>query len=140
MARVDHLPVVAAFCHRLDLIGTLYRMVERDLGGQLTNPDGTVRTLDRMRDILFRQGAATLARDGDDLVVRFLSPYRVDPTNMLRDWFGTVARRHCDGIALLGGMRLRFELQPPRGEEYHNTGRKVDLAEMKTAGEDPRNG
>lgn len=118
---------------------TLYRMVERDLGGKLSNPDGTVKTLDRMRDILFRQGAATLAREGDELVVRFLGPYRVNPTNMLRDWFGTVAQRHRDGIALLGGMRLRFELQPPRGEEYHNTGRKVDLAETKNCGENPGN-
>ena len=124
--------LVATICR------TLYRMVERDLGPALANPDGTVKTLDRMRDILFRQGAATLARDGDDLVVRFLNPYRVGPTTMLRDWFETVALRHRDGIALLGGMRLRFEMQPPRGEEYHNTGRKVDLAETKIGGGDRR--
>ena len=93
----------------------------------------------RMRDILFRQGTATLTREEDEPVVRFLSPYRANPTNMLRDWFGTVARRHRDGIALLGGMRLRFELPPPRGEEYHNTGRKVDLAELKSGGENSPN-
>ena len=110
---------------------TLYRMIERDLGKNLENPDGTVRTLDRMRGALFSQGAATLRRDGDALVVRFLNPYRVRRTNMLREWFRIVTRRHRDGIDLLGGLKLRFELQPPRGEEYRNTGRKVDLAEMK---------
>jgi len=118
---------------------TLYRMIERDLGDKLTNSDGTVKTLDRMRDTLFRQGAATLTRDGDQLVVRFLNSYRVNPTNMLRDWFGIVTKRHRDGIGLLGGLRLLFKLQPPRGEEYRNTGRKVDLAEMKNFGPDTEN-
>lgn len=120
--------LVATICR------TLYRMIERDLGKDLTNPDGTVRTLDRMRDALFRQGAATLTRDEDALVVRFLNSYRVKRTNMLRDWFGTVTHRHRNGIALLGGLNLRFELRPPRGEEYRNTGRKVDLAEVKNPG------
>jgi len=118
---------------------TLYRMIERDLGKHLTNPDGTVKTLNRMRDILFKQGAATLSREENNLVVRFLNSYRVTPTNMLRDWFETISKRHSDGTDLLGGLGLRFELQPPRGEEYRNTGRKVDLAEMKNLDAQPKN-
>ena len=118
---------------------TLYRMIERDLGKDLTNPDGTVKTLERMRHALFSQGAATLTRDEDTLVVRFLNSYRVDRTHMLRNWFRIVTQRYSDGISLLGGLKLRFELQPPRGEEYRNTGRKVDLAEMKNLDGLPEN-
>jgi len=118
---------------------TLYRMIERDLGENLTNPGGSVRTLDRMRNALFSQGAATLNREQDTLVVRFLNAYRAKRTNMLRNWFRTVTHRHPDGIALLGGLKLRFELLPPRGEEYRNTGRKIDLAEMKNLDGLPEN-
>jgi len=119
---------------------TLYRMVEKDLGDQLLNPDGTRKTLDRMRDLLFRQGAATLVRHDNHLLVRFLNSYRVKATNMLRNWFETVSERHRHGIALLGGLGLRFELQPPRGPEYKNTGAKIDLGEMKTLADATANG
>jgi len=73
------------------------------------------------------------------LVVRFLNAYRAKRTNMLRNWFRTVTHRHPDGIALLGGLKLRFELQPPRGEEYRNTGLKIDLAKIKNLDGLPEN-
>jgi hypothetical protein len=100
----------------------IYRMIERDIGEGIANPDGTVMTLDRMRDTLFRQGGARLANTGDSLVVSLLNPYRVRQTCVLKSWFAKLAARHEDGLDILGGMKLEFRLQPPRGKEYRNSG------------------
>jgi hypothetical protein len=113
---------------------SIYRMVERDIGEDLVNPDGTVMTLDRMRDTLFRQGSATLDNTGDSLRVTLLNPYRVRQSSLLRRWFAKIAERHAAGLGILGGMRLEFLLQPPRGKEYRNSGKRGEIPAPKKSG------
>jgi hypothetical protein len=110
---------------------TLYRMIERDLGERLCNPDGTRKTLDRMRDMLFRHGAATLRKEDNHLIISCLTSYRVKQTKMLNQWISKVNQRHKDGLNILGGLSLQFELQPPRGGEYKNSGIKIDFSSEK---------
>jgi hypothetical protein len=118
----------------------LYRMIERDLGENLCNPDGTQKTLDRMRDMLFRQGSATLRKDGNKMIISFLSSYRVKQTKILKQWIEKINQRHQAGLNILGGLSLGFELKPPRGEEYKNSGTKVDLSSEKKLSARPKYG
>ena len=110
---------------------TLYRMIARDLGQSLCNPDGTRKTLDRMRDMLFRHGAATLRKEDNHLIISFLTSYRVKQTRMLNQWISKVNQRHKDGLNILGGLSLQYELNPPRGGEYKNSGVKIDFSSEK---------
>jgi len=102
-------------------------MVERDLGKDGKNSDGSSKTLRTMRDVLFRQGSAELSRTEDDLTISFLHPYRLKQTNILRDWFDKVCHRHTEGLHILGGLKLTFKLLVPRSDEFRNSGEKVEF-------------
>ena len=106
---------------------TLYRMIEQDLMKDGKNSDGSTKTLRTMRDMLFRQGAAELNQSEDGLTISFLHPYRLNQTNILRDWFHKVSQRHTEGLQILGGQKLTFKLLAPRGEEFRNSGEKVEF-------------
>jgi hypothetical protein len=110
---------------------TLYRMIERDLGQSVCNPDGTRKTLERMRDMLFRHGAATVRKQDNQLIISFLTSYRLKHTKMLNQWISKVNQRHKEGLNILGGLSLQYELHPPRGEEYKNSGVKIEFSSEK---------
>jgi len=84
-----------------------------------------------MRDILFRQGAAKLGKKDNQLIISFLSSYRIKLHKMLNLWTDKVSQRHKGGLKILGGLSLKYELNPPRGEEYRNSGVKIDFSEEK---------
>lgn len=107
----------------------LYAMISRDLGGYLKNPDGTTKSLERMRNHLIRLGSGTVSRTPDALRVDFDQAFALNTTNALREWFELLEERHGAGLSLTGGLPLRFVLRPPLGEEYRNTMEKVRLAD-----------
>lgn len=115
---------------------TLYRMIERDLGDLLANSDGTTKTLGRTREILFRQGPARIGLQDDSLVVTFSNAYSITRTELLTRWFNIITTRHADGLALLGGLKLRFELRVPMGDENRNAGARIPLAGLTEPGMD----
>jgi len=84
-----------------------------------------------MRDMLFRNGTAKLRKEGNQLIVSFLSSYRVKQTNVLKQWTSKVKQRHKDGLKIIGGLFLEYELNPPRGGEYKNSGAKIDFSSEK---------
>ncbi len=110
---------------------TLYRIIEQDLGIDGKNQDGSSKTLRTMRDMLFRQGAAELNRSEDGLIISFLQSYRLKQTNLLMNWFYKISKRHPGGLHILGGQKLTFKLLPPRGEEFRNSGEKVEFLPEK---------
>ena len=105
----------------------LYRMIERDLGKGIKNPDGTTKSLRTMRSMLFGQDSASLSLEGDTIVIKYLNAYRPETTNLLREWYKVVENRSASGLQILGGLKLRFELQPPTGEELRNSFIKVPI-------------
>lgn len=107
---------------------TLFRMIERDLDESLRNPDNTRKTLDRVRCMLFQQGAAKMRKEGNQLIISFLSPYRLDQTKILEKWTSKINQRYKDGLYFLGGLSLKYEINPPRGEEYKNSGAKIEFS------------
>jgi len=50
----------------------LYRMMQRDLGELIKREDGSIKTLQTMREVLFRQGSAKLNLNDDTFEVNFL--------------------------------------------------------------------
>lgn len=117
---------------------TLYRMIERDLGSNVKNPDGTRKTLGRTRNMLFRQGIGKLRIEEGALVVSMDTAYSRSRTDMLRDWFAILTARHQAGLTLLGGLALKFETQPAQGPEFKNAGKKLPLALAKIPDPDPQ--
>ena len=111
----------------------LYRMIERDLGESIRNPDGSTKTLHTMRTVLFRQGAAHIQLAEDTICLRFQDSFSHERTELLKNWFDTLHGRYADGLQILDGLRLGFQLRVPRGEEHRNAYRKARLCTAKPA-------
>ena len=109
----------------------LYRMIERDLGESIHNPDGSTKTLHTMRTVLFRQGAAHIQLAEDTICLRFQDSFSHERTELLKNWFDTLHGRYADGLQILDGLRLGFQLRVPRGEEHRNAYRKARLCSAK---------
>jgi len=107
---------------------TIYRMIERDLGEYVYNSDGTRKTLERMREILFKHGCSDLRREDDQLIITLHNSYRIEQTNLLNYWIAKVKERHKDGLKILGGMSIEFKINPPRGKDYKNSGVKMEFS------------
>jgi hypothetical protein len=108
----------------------LYRMIERDLGEWIRNPDGSTKTLHTMRDVLFRQGAAQIQLAEDTICLRFQDSFSQERTELLQHWFDSLHNRHGDGLQILDGLKLSFQLRVARGEEHRNAFRKARLCSV----------
>ncbi len=106
----------------------LYKMISDDLGKGCINPDGTVKTLSRMREILFRQGAGKVFFKDNTFEIRFMNAFDITMTKMLDRLFREVSREHADGLTILGGAKLRFTLRVPHGDEHRNCLEKVPIS------------
>ncbi len=73
-------------------------------------------------------GAAELRKEDNRLIISFLSSYRLKQSMRLKQWISKVKQRHKEGLRLLGGLSLDFELKLPPGEEYKNSGVKIDFS------------
>jgi hypothetical protein len=109
----------------------LYRMIERDLGELIRNPDGSTKTLHTMRGVLFRQGAAHIHLADDTIRLHFQDSFSWERTQLLKNWLDALSHRHADGLQIIDGFRLTFQLRVPRGEEHRNTLRKARLRSAK---------
>jgi hypothetical protein len=110
----------------------LYRMIERDLGERLCNPDGSVKTLQTMRDVLFRQGPARVQLVEDTIQFHYQDSFSQERTELLEHWFDRLRDRHADGLQMLDGFKLSFHLRVARGEEHRNAFRKARLRSANT--------
>lgn len=106
----------------------LYKMISDDLGDDCRNPDGTTKTLARMRERLFRQGAGIVNFRNNTFDIKFLNAFSTSMTKMLNKLFQRISSDYPDGLTLLGGAKLHFSLQVPYGEEYRNSFEKLPLS------------
>jgi hypothetical protein len=111
----------------------LYRMIERDLPAGLHNPDGSTKCLQTMRETLFRQGCARIRFTGQTMQIGFQNSFDLKQTSLLRHWFELLSERFVDGMDILGGFRLDYQLRPPYGEEHRNAYTKIPLNSAGTA-------
>ena len=108
----------------------LYRMMQEDIKEYITNPDETIKTLKTTRNILFRQGSAKLNIEGNsgvgngvsNMVINFQNQMSEKTTTMLRQFFDKISEQTKDGLKLIGGFNLKFNLRQPIGKECKNSG------------------
>lgn len=106
----------------------LYKMISDDLGDKCKNPDGTVKTLSRMRDTLVRQGAGKVYFKDSTFEIEFMNAFNIPMTKMLNELFSKISQEYANGLSILGGAKLCFKLRVPHGDEYRNCLEKVPLA------------
>ncbi len=110
----------------------LYRIIQNDLGSFVKNADDTIKSLYTMRELLFRQGSAKVKLNKDTIEVHFLNKYSPEVTEQLNKFYQLIHKKVSEGLKIIGGLKVKFILQPPWGEEYKNGMKKVALNSIKT--------
>jgi hypothetical protein len=114
---------------------SLYRMMQEDIKKYITNPDGTIKTLKTIRNVLFRQGSAKLSIEENssegNMVINFQNQMSEKTTTMLRLFYDKIAEDTKSGLELLGGFNIKFNLRQPIGKECNNSGTSEILNSKK---------
>jgi len=106
----------------------LYKMISDDLGEDYKNPDGTVKTLSRMRETIIRQGAGKVFFRNNTFEIEFMNAFNIPMTRMLDKLFSKISSDYADGLSILGGAKLSFAMKVPHGDEHRNSLEKVPLS------------
>ncbi len=106
----------------------IYKMIEYDLGEDILNADGSTKTLDTMRKKIFTQGAGTIYFKNNSFEIEFLNSYSLKMTNLLKKLYSKVEKTFPNGLSILGGRKISFKLQTPKGEEFKNSFKKTNFS------------
>jgi hypothetical protein len=106
----------------------IYKMIELDLGDDILNSDGSTKTLDSMRKILFKQGAGAISYNKNSFEIEFLNSYSLKMTKLLQKLYAKIEHNFPSGLSVLGGKKISFKLQTPKGEEFKNSFKKSDFS------------
>jgi hypothetical protein len=109
----------------------LFRMIQRDIGDLIKRKDGSIKTLQTMREILFRQGSAKVYLKEDTFEVNFLNSYSPQLTTQLEEYYDMISARHSNGMELIGGLKMKYNLKTPLGKEHKNSMKKMPLISGK---------
>ena len=101
------------------LARTLYEMFCQDYE-YARNPDMTKKTIDTLRPEFVTGSNATLSRLNDELVLIWQDHYPEKQHQALEALFTKLNEESQHGFPFLGGLKLRFEIVPPRSEQLHN--------------------
>jgi len=82
------------------------------------NPDDTKRALDTLRPEFIAGSNATLSRSGNELIIKWEDYYMKRQHQVLENLFLKLSAQQ--GLPFLGGLKLKFEIAPPRPEEFCN--------------------
>ncbi len=94
-------------------------MLSLDYGDSM-NSNETKKTLGTLRPEFITGSTARLFRNGTQLVLRWEDPYPEKQHQSLSALFEKLNSYESEGIPFLGGIRLRFEMGPPRNKEFRN--------------------
>ena len=109
----------------------IYSLIQRDLGTFIKNHNESVKSLNTMRDLLFRQGSASVSLKQDCLEIKYMNSYSPKLTQELNNLYKKIYERTPNGLSILGGLQLKFVLKPPISEEHKNGMKKVPLSTLK---------
>jgi len=115
----------------VSLCKQLYQMIQRDLEDFVTNHDGTKTSLERMREVLFKQGSAKVLFKNNTFEIQFLNNYTPKRTELLSKFYQKITERFPDGLKILGGLKLKYSLKPPIREGYGNGMKKIPISSLK---------
>jgi len=110
----------------------LYWMIQRDLVNYAKNHDGSFKSLATMRDVLFRQGSAKLYLKQETFEIKYLNNNTQKMTVQLNKLYQKIHEKTSNGLKILGGLKIKYLLNPPTGEEHRNCMKKVPLSDVKS--------
>jgi hypothetical protein len=97
----------------------LYEMLAADYENA-RNPDNSKKTIGTLRPEFMTGSNSTLSRDADELALFWEDPYPNDKHQALQNLFSRLNKEACHGLPFLGGLRLKFEIAPPRQKNLRN--------------------
>lgn len=107
----------------VNLARILYEMLCQDYP-EARHPDGSQKTIDVLRPEFMTGTNATLRREKDVLVITWQDHYSKKQHQALRTLFEKRNNENTQGLPFLGGMKLRFEIVPPRSEKMRNRAKR----------------
>ena len=120
----DHIPGIDP--HRINIhyfVVTLARLAYELFSldyDEAFNPDGTKRSLGTIRPEFIAGSTGVLSRAGEDLIVRWDDPYEAKQHQVLTNLFHKLNHERQARLPFLGGLRIRYELGPPRPKTLTN--------------------
>jgi hypothetical protein len=109
----------------------LYRMVQKDADRFVINKDGSVKSLQTMRESLFKQGCSKVSLSDGTIHVHFQNSFSPELTEHLTRFYTKIHQRIENGLRILGGLKLEFHLRPPYGDEHKNAFKKIPMIPEK---------
>lgn len=103
----------------------IYRMIQRDMPELVNNADGSMKTLQTLRSNLINQGGANLFLNKNTLEVSYQNPFSPKLTNALKKFYDKVTKNGNKEIKIMGGLKVKFLLKTPYGEEVKNNFKSV---------------
>ncbi len=101
------------------LARTLYEMLSKDYEG-VRNPDDTKRNLGTLRSEFVTGSNAMLSRQGNVLKIKWLDYYNEKQHRLLESFFEKLNHLGNCSLPFLGGLKLNFEIGPPRPDNLRN--------------------
>lgn len=117
--------LTVSFCKQL------YRMIQNDLANFVINADDTIKTLQSMRELLFRQGSAKVRLNKDTIEVHFLNIFKPEVNYHLDKFYQMINKKASSGLEILGGLKLKYFLTTSLGENNSNGLKKEVLDSTK---------
>ena len=108
------------------LARSLYEMLSRDYR-EARNPDGSKKTIGALRSEFLTGANAVLSRKRDELILTWKDAYPEkyhQPIKALLDKLNESKSRR---LPFFGGLKIRFEIVPPRPKTFCNQLRRQHL-------------
>jgi hypothetical protein len=97
----------------------LYEMFCQDYAAAF-NADGSKKGIGTLRPEFIVGTNALLSRHGNELVLKWVDYYPEKQHEMLQKLFEKLNESTKDGLSFLGGLKLKFEIAPPKPKEMRN--------------------
>ncbi len=108
---------------------TLYRMLQEDMGEDLKNSDGSVRTLKTMRNKLFRQGSAKLCIENKTIKIELCNALSQKTTDMLNNLIENIKLSE-QNLKIIGGGNIEYKFAVPDEKVMKNSGSPQTLIQQ----------
>jgi len=104
----------------------LFEMFSLDYDGSL-NPDMSKKGLGTIRQEFIVGTNAVLSRKKDTLVLTWQDFYPEKKHKIIKKFFNKLNKEAQQGLPFLGGLKLKFEIVPPRSESLQNQLRRKKI-------------
>ena len=101
------------------LARTLYEMLSRDYQ-EARNPDGSKKTIGTLRSEFLTGTNAVLSREKDELVLTWKDSYPQKQHEAIKMLLAKLNEQKSRRLPFLGGLKIRFEIAPPKPESFRN--------------------